>query len=105
MGWDKGGRYYTRSRRENGRVVREYVGGGRTGEIVAQFDAIERDERETQRQCARIEREQVAAVEAPLAALNALADLLAEAALVAAGYRRHHRGEWRKSRGRSNEGD
>ena len=45
MGWDKGGRYYTRSRRENGRVVREYIGGGRAGAIVAQFDAIHRDQR------------------------------------------------------------
>lgn len=28
MGWDKDGRYYTRSKRVNGRVAREYVGGG-----------------------------------------------------------------------------
>jgi hypothetical protein len=27
MGWDRG-RYYTRSRKVNGRVVREYVGTG-----------------------------------------------------------------------------
>ena len=30
MGWDKG-KYYSRSKKVNGRVVREYVGGGRVG--------------------------------------------------------------------------
>lgn len=99
MGWDKGGRYYTRSRRENGRVVREYVGGGRAGELGARLDAIARDKREVERQCDRIQREEVAALDAPLAELNGLIDLLARAALAAAGYRQHKRGEWRKKRG------
>jgi len=31
MGWDQG-RYYTRSRKVNGRVVREYIGTGRVAE-------------------------------------------------------------------------
>src|SRR5262245_4662896 len=99
MGWDKGSRYYTRSRRVNGRVVREYVGGGTIGELAAQLDAIERDKRETERQCARIEREKIESLDALLADLNELADLLARAALAAAGYAQHHRGEWRKKRG------
>ena len=50
MGWDKGGRYYTRSRRVYGRVVREYIGGGRAGEGVAQRDALELQKRETERE-------------------------------------------------------
>jgi hypothetical protein len=99
MGWDKNGRYYTRSKRVNGRVVREYVGGGSVGELVAQMDAIERDERATERQRARIERERIAELDAPLAELNELADLLARAALLAVGYVQHNRGEWRKKRG------
>ncbi len=99
MGWDKGGRYYTRSRRVNGRVVREYIGGGRAGDLVAQMDAIDRDKRETERQCAKLERDEVAALDAPLLELNELADLLARAALAAAGYAQHNRGEWRKKRG------
>ena len=101
MGWDKGGRYYTRSRRENGRVVREYIGGGKIGELCAQFDVIERKEREMARQLIRAERERIESLDAALNELNEMADFLAQAALIAAGYRQHHRGEWRKCRGRT----
>jgi hypothetical protein len=99
MGWDKNGRYYTRSKRVNGRVVREYIGGGRAGELVAQMDAIDREKRETARQCTRLEREEIAQLDAPLEELNELADRLDRAALLAAGYVQHSRGEWRKKRG------
>jgi hypothetical protein len=99
MGWDKGGRYYTRCRREGGHVVREYIGSGRAGEIVAQLDALERQKRETERECAKLERAEVEELDAPLAELDELTDLVVRAALAAAGYRQHHRGEWRKARG------
>ena len=42
--WEKrerGGLYYTRSRKVNGRVVREYVGSGASGELVTLMDAQE----------------------------------------------------------------
>lgn len=99
MGWDKDGRYYTRSRRVSGRVVREYVGSGALAELVAQSDALERDKRETERASAKIERDRVTALDAPLAELDELADLVARAALAATGYAQHKRGEWRKKRG------
>jgi hypothetical protein len=98
MGWERG-RYYTRSRREGGRVVREYVGAGESAALIAQFDALERDRREAERITARIERERIDALDAPLLALNDLADLFVRVALLAAGYRQHHRGEWRRRRG------
>jgi hypothetical protein len=43
---ERGGLYYTRSRREDGRVVREYIGGRVLGEIVALEDECERRQRE-----------------------------------------------------------
>jgi hypothetical protein len=94
MGWDKG-RYYTRSRKANGRVAREYVGTGEAAERAARLDAMARQEREARRAALA----ELAALDAPLDDLAELTDLLARAALAAAGYRRHHRGEWRKRRG------
>ena len=43
---ERGGLYYTRSRKENGRVVREYVCGGVLGEIAAIEDEYQRRRRE-----------------------------------------------------------
>jgi hypothetical protein len=98
MGWDKGGRYYTRSRKVNGKVVREYVGGGDFGRLAALIDADGRALREEERQIRRAERDRYNTLERTLDDLDRLTDLVAEAALLAAGYRRHNRGEWRKRR-------
>jgi hypothetical protein len=97
VGWEKG-RYYTRSKKVNGRVVREYVGGGRVAELVAQMDAIKRQQREAERAARLAERAELDALDAPLDELNDLAELLARAALAAAGFHQHKRGEWRRRR-------
>jgi hypothetical protein len=97
MGWDKG-RYYTRSRRENGRVVREYFGAGRLGELAAMIDTDRRALHAEHRQREAESRRQLDDLEEAVAGLNGLADLLSQAALYAAGYHRHKRGEWRKRR-------
>lgn len=93
------GRYYTRSVKEGGRVRREYVGCGPAAELAALLDAREREEREQARDERRAEQEQWDAAERPLVELCELTDALARAALLAAGYRRHDRGEWRRRRG------
>ena len=85
MAWERG--YYYRVRRENGRVVREYVGRGRVAELMAKLDALDREKEREERR-----------LDADLEALIETTDLLARAALVAAGYHQHKRGEWRKRR-------
>jgi hypothetical protein len=102
MGWDRG-RYYTRSRKVNGRVEREYVGAGPVAELVAKMDATQRQEREARQAEKRARRAEIEALDAPLEALDELAELVARAALVAAGFRQHKRGEWRKRRVRRDE--
>ena len=102
MGWESRrgrGAYYTRSRREGGQVVREYVGAGLVGKLAAQEDAARRQARAARRaHRAAAEREE-AARDASLEELCEVSDLLATAALLLAGYRRHDRGAWRRSRG------
>jgi hypothetical protein len=98
MGWDKGGRYYTRSHKVNGRVVREYIGGGLLGELAARRDAIDRQDREAERAERKAVQAEMDARDALVNDLNDVADLLAHAALLAAGYHRHKRGQWRKKR-------
>jgi hypothetical protein len=102
MGWERrarGGRYYTRSRREGGRVVREYVGSGRVAELIASLDAAERSQRLEVAQLAEVERQRLQRIDAPIGALCDLVDALVNDALTAAGYHRHDRGEWRKRPG------
>ena len=92
---ERGGLYYTRSRKEGGRVLREYVGGGVLGELAARTDEIERRERE-RAAADREERKMLEALDAPLTEAWEATETLFRAALVAAGYRQHNRGEWRK---------
>jgi len=101
MGWEsraRGGRYYTRSRKVAGRVVREYVGTSPVAELMAEMDAVERTRRTAEREALRAEREQIVSVEALVGAACDAADLMVRTALVLAGYHQHKRGEWRKRR-------
>jgi hypothetical protein len=95
---ERGGRYYTRSRREGGRVVREYVGGGPAGELAAEADRERRELAEEQREREREELERLKALAAPVLEVSEAAEILAHAHLVAAGYHRH-KGEYRRARG------
>jgi hypothetical protein len=101
MGWEKrerGGPYYTRSKKVGGRVVREYVGGGTLGHLAALQDAQERQRREEEATLWKEERERLEALLAPIEQLCEAAEILHRAALLAAGFRRHQRGEWRRQR-------
>jgi hypothetical protein len=98
VGWDKG-RYYTRSRKIDRHVVREYFGTGELGEVAAQVDAMNRADREAERQARRAQKAELDALDAGVKEVDELADLLARAALLAGGFRQHKRGEWRRKRG------
>jgi hypothetical protein len=97
MGWDRG-RYYTRSKKVNGRVVREYVGTGRVAVLAAQLDAQERERRRLDALALRAEKAELDALDAGVEALIDSTELVARAALLLAGYHQHKRGEWRKRR-------
>jgi hypothetical protein len=102
VAWERG-RYYTRSKKVNSRVVREYVGAGTIGELAAQLDEIDRERREAEREDERAARAELATLDKSLSDLNALVDVLARAALLVAGCRQHKRGEWRTKRVRNQE--
>src|SRR5262245_5401850 len=94
MGWERG--YYYRVRKVNGRVVREYIGTGEVAEVAAQVDALEREERRLEVLAQRHEKDELKALDADLKAMNKQIDLAAQAALLAAGFHLHKRGEWRR---------
>ena len=101
MGWekrDRGGLYYTRSKKVDGRVVREYVGGGTLGHLAALQDAHERRRRQEEAALWKQERERLEALMAPVEDLCEATEILYRAALLSAGYRRHQRGQWRRKR-------
>ena len=101
MAWEtrqRGGSYYTRSVRQGGRVLREYIGTGETAELIAACDEHDRAARSLARAAERAERDRIGRADMPLADLDALTETLARLALVAAGYHRHHRGDWRRRR-------
>lgn len=98
------GRYYTRSRRAQGRVIREYVGCGEKGERAAAVDVARRADRAAERAAIRAERERAQAIDADLMELHRAVDLLTRGVLMAAGFERHKR-QWRKRRDDPSEND
>jgi hypothetical protein len=90
--------YYSRSRRDGQRVVREYVGGGLLAELAEIADQAIREERIQQRAQQRVERDIDAALDDQVNAFCRVAEALARLALFEAGYRQHDRGRWRRSK-------
>jgi hypothetical protein len=104
MGWETRngtGRYYTRSKRQGGRIVREYLGTGKYGEYWAAVDQHALAEQSQRDAALNTEIDGLAELDKLVGAYAATVELAAREALVAAGYRRHQRGEWRKTRGQA----
>jgi hypothetical protein len=101
MSWEKrngGGRYYTRAKRVDGRVVREYVGAGEKGAAAAKADADRRAQQAAAKKALRAQEAEFDRADASLAALEKACKLMLEATLLAAGWHQHDRGMWRMSR-------
>lgn len=100
MGWEQRGhrRYFYRTHRVGSRFVREYVGGGLAGYLAAQEHEERRKEHAAARAALERDQEAFAAAAASHQTLERIVDGLMTAALAAAGYHRHDRGQWRKRR-------
>lgn len=94
------GTHYYRSVRVNGRPRNEYVGGGPLAAAIA--GQVEADRLARERDRARLESDRAAAeaIDGATQTVGTLADRLVALAMAAAGFHRHHRGDWRKCRGR-----
>jgi hypothetical protein len=98
MGWEKGGKYYTRSRRVGGRVVREYVGMGDVGFLAGLDDWRRREDNAYARERRNAERAADVTREKALIAYCQVVDAIVVRALALSGYHLH-KGEWRRKRG------
>ena len=100
MAWEtRNGRgsYYTRSRRYGKRIVREYYGCGEAAALIAMEDVLERQTRQAEAARRREQAAEDQRLDAEIETFCRLADTLAHALLVSAGYH-NHKGQWRKRR-------
>ena len=96
----RGGRVYRyRSVRIAGQPRRRYLGSGRAAELAAVADELRRVERAIEARERQAEQTRLEEAEAPLLLLCEATDVVARAALLAAGFHRHDRGTWRRTRG------
>ena len=103
MAWEtrkRGTRYYTRSLRVAGQVVRQYVGCGELGALAERCDGKARARREGSRRRMRDLHQELMRTGRAVEEEFRQIERVLRAALEAAGYHRHARGEWRRQRGR-----
>ncbi len=99
MSWEKRngtGAYYTRSRRVDGQVVREYIGKGVPGEIAHEDDLIRRCEMAVGREGLLLQKVEDASLSRDLDLFSDFAECIANGLLVLSGFHQHKRGEWRR---------
>ncbi|MDP1564416.1 MAG: hypothetical protein Q8M16_23800 [Pirellulaceae bacterium] len=98
------GRYYTRSKRLNGRVVREYVGCGPMAESAAEADQVQREQVWAEKDKFKALRQQDQEMDDLVSSFGSVSEQLAKAALLLAGFKQHKLGEWRRCRERTYNG-
>jgi len=100
MAWEsrnRSGRYYTRSHKVNGRVVRTYIGCGRYAELAAEADGHDREKRALAAAAWRAKRDAIEAERADVRALGEAVEVAVAADLADLGYHKE-RGEWRRAK-------
>jgi hypothetical protein len=95
MAWDQN-RYYSRSFRVDGRIIRQYIGGGEAGRLAAQHDQERREKIKLRHEAANRLMSDLKAIDEIVTILCHRAELAARTAMCVAGYYQHHRGEWRR---------
>jgi hypothetical protein len=108
MGWEnrKGKLYYYQKERVGNRVVSRYLGRGAIAlfeEEIADLRKQRTAQERREMQIARSDWAERARTPTELIELIAEAKRATEAALTAAGYHQHKRGEWRKKRAKTSE--
>ena len=96
--YQNGRPYYYRNKRQNGKVVREYIASGHLAELAADQDARKRADQKAKRAAIAKVQSMFAAARTPLLDLTVEADLLIQAMLLDAGYHRQNRGPRRRKR-------
>jgi hypothetical protein len=96
--WRGRSRYYYVSRRVGGRVTKTYCGRKLPAAIASGLDAEHRERRDLERAARRALQAAIAPAERASRTLEVATKLLTEAALAAAGYRRHGHGKWTRGR-------
>ena len=106
MAWEtreRGGLYYTRSKKVNGRVVREYIGAGEVALLIARMDTEEREVRKARFAERAQFRNELDRIAMRVSEEYDRTEQVLRHSLEQAGYYRHKRGEWRKRRGAKRE--
>jgi len=96
MAWEIRARskYYYRSERRDGRVVKVYCGSGARAALAAQNHASAKAARESDRSAARRLQEEFGLLDGQMMELDKEIDRFAASVLVASGLYKHH-GTWR----------
>jgi hypothetical protein len=100
-----GKRYYYRVKQAKGRLVKSYCGSVDVAEVLSGWDFGHRAKRELRLLAFQDEKDQFKAMEDDAREFSRIVDQLLAETLQNAGYQRHNRGEWRKSRTNQIEGN
>jgi hypothetical protein len=105
MAWETRGekRYFYKNERSGPKVKRRYYRQGQAAELGGATADLRHVQRTIAQREFDIEEARYQEVLVSLLELSEVTDVLARAALLAAGFHQHQRGAWRKTHGRKNQ--